>query len=72
MRIGMLAVRTDHQRRGVGRQLMADLLEKSAARGIENVFVTADNADVHALDFYRALGAAASPVTLFAFAPRGK
>ena len=51
---------------------MATLQEKAAARGIENLFVAADNGDVHALDFYRALGAAASPVTLFNFAHRGK
>ena len=67
-----LAVRRDHQRTGVGRHLVADLQEKAAARGIENLFVAADNGDVHALDFYRALGGAASPVTLFDFAHRGK
>jgi aminoglycoside 3-N-acetyltransferase I len=31
------------------------------------VFVPADNGDTHALDFYRALGATASPVTMFVF-----
>ena len=67
-----LAVRRDHQRTGVGRHLVADLREKAAARGIENLFVAADNVDLHALDFYRALGGAASPVTLFAFAHRSK
>ncbi len=67
-----LAVRRDHQRTGVGRHLVTDLQAKAAARGIETLFVAADNGDVHALDFYRALGAAASPVTHFAFAPRGK
>ena len=64
-----LAVRSDHQRRGVGRHLVTELRNSAAASGIANVFVAADNDDVHALDFYRALGGAASPVTLFAFAP---
>lgn len=67
-----LAVRRDHQRTGVGRHLLTTLQEQAAARGIENLFVAADNGDVHALDFYRALGGAASPVTLFDFAHRGK
>ena len=67
-----LAVRRDHQRTGLGRHLVAELQEKAAARGIENLFVAADNGDVHALEFYRALGGAASPVTFFAFAHRVK
>ncbi len=67
-----LAVRQDHQRKGVGRHLVAELRKSAAASGIEHVFVSADNDDVHALDFYRALGGNASPVTLFTFAPGGK
>jgi len=53
----------------VGRHLVTELRNSAAASGIANVFVAADNDDVHALDFYRALGGTASPVTLFAFAP---
>ena len=62
-----LAVRHDHRRKGVGRHLVTELRDSAAASGIANVFVAADNDDVHALDFYRALGGTASPVTLFAF-----
>jgi aminoglycoside 3-N-acetyltransferase I len=67
-----LAVRRDRQRTGVGRQLVADLQARGAVHGIANLFVAADNDDVQALDFYRALGGAPSPVTFFAFAHRDK
>ena len=66
-----VAVRRDRQRQGVGRRLVAELRAQAAARGIREVFVPADDADVHALDFYRALGGAASPVTIFTFTQHG-
>lgn len=62
-----LAVRVDRQRRGVGRALVTHLRDAVAAEGIRVAFVPADDEDEHALDFYRALGAAESPVTLFVF-----
>jgi aminoglycoside 3-N-acetyltransferase I len=62
-----IAVRADHQRKGVGRSLMALLRREAASIGIQDVFVPADDDDVHALDFYRALGGAPSPVTFFSF-----
>ncbi len=62
-----LAVRSDHQRQGIGRQLVAELRAQAAALGIRDMFVPADNEDVHALDFYRALGGEAAPVTIFTF-----
>jgi aminoglycoside 3-N-acetyltransferase I len=61
------AVRQDLQRRGIGRQLMAALCEAIGAAGIRNIFVAADDEDVHALKFYRALGGAPGPVTIFSF-----
>jgi len=64
-----VAVRRDRQRSGVGRRLIADLRDRAAAAGIEVLFVPADNDDTHALDFYRALGGVASPVTFFTFEP---
>jgi aminoglycoside 3-N-acetyltransferase I len=67
-----VAVRSDHQRQGVGRQLVGELRQLAAAAGIRELFVPADNDDVHALDFYRALGGSASPVTFFTFARRTK
>lgn len=62
-----LAVHRDHQRQGVGRRLIAELRAQAAAFGMHELFVPADNEDTHALDFYRALGATAAPVTIFSF-----
>ena len=64
-----LAMRPEHQRHGVGRRLVAELRVQAAARGIREVFVAAENADAHALAFYRALGGEATPVTLYTFTP---
>ena len=47
------------------RSLIAALKDEARDIGIEEAFVLADNEDVHALDFYRALGGRASQVTLF-------
>jgi aminoglycoside 3-N-acetyltransferase I len=66
-----IAVRADHRRRGVGRLLMTHLAGLAAAQGIHDWFVPADDEDAHALEFYRALGGVASPVTFFTFAHRG-
>jgi aminoglycoside 3-N-acetyltransferase I len=62
-----LAVRRDHQRKGVGRQLVTYLRLAAAAIGIRLVFVPAANDDAHALEFYRAIGGSAAPVTVFTF-----
>lgn len=62
-----IAVRGDQQRKGIGRLLVSHLRAEAAALGIVDVFVPADNDDTHALDFYRALGGAAAPVTIFTF-----
>lgn len=66
-----IAVRADHQRKGVGRLLMTALREEAASLGIRDVFVAADNEDAHALDFYRALGGVPAPVTFFSFTDEG-
>jgi aminoglycoside 3-N-acetyltransferase I len=63
-----LAIRVDHQRKGLGRRLVAALREEAARRGIDDVIVPADNADGYALDFYRALGGAPTAATIFHFA----
>ncbi|MBC7880256.1 MAG: GNAT family N-acetyltransferase [Anaerolineae bacterium] len=62
-----IAVRIDHQRKGVGRNLVQNLQDMAVESGIRVLFVSADNDDLHALDFYRALGGVASPVTFFTF-----
>jgi aminoglycoside 3-N-acetyltransferase I len=60
-----IAVRSDHRRKGVGRRLVTALCEQASEFGVQEVFVAADNDDGHALDFYRAIGGAPSPVTIF-------
>jgi len=62
-----LAVRSDRQRQGIGRALVTELLTLASAAGIKSSFVPADNEDDHALEFYRALGGDAAPVTIFSF-----
>jgi len=62
-----IAVREDHQRRGVGRLLMSHLARTAGDAGIHELFVPADDEDAHALEFYRALGGVASHVTFFTF-----
>lgn len=62
-----LAVHPDYQRNGIGRLLVGALLKAAQAEGIEVVFVPADNQDQHALEFYRAIGGVAQPVTIFNF-----
>lgn len=62
-----IAVREEWRRRGIGRRLVEFLLEAATAEGIDVMFVPADNEDLHALDFYRALGGEATPVTVFTF-----
>ena len=62
-----IAVRPDQQRKGVGRRLIGALREEAAAAGVAVLFVLAEDEDAHALDFYRALGAAPTPTTMFSF-----
>jgi aminoglycoside 3-N-acetyltransferase I len=62
-----LAVRVEHQRRGIGRALVGTLQALAADAGINVVFVPADNEDTEALEFYRAVGGVAEAVTIFTF-----
>ena len=67
-----LAVRADHQRRGIGRALITELRTPASSEGIDVSFVPADDEDEHAIAFYRALGAEESPVTFFTFSENDK
>ncbi len=62
-----LAVNVAHHRQGIGRALVEALLVAAREAGITSVFVPADNDDVQALDFSRAIGGDEAPVTFFSF-----
>lgn len=65
-----IAVDPDYQRRGFGRRLVEMLRREAGKLGIDTVFVSADDEDRHALDFYRALGGTPTRVTVFEFVRR--
>jgi aminoglycoside 3-N-acetyltransferase I len=62
-----IAVVPTHRQRGIGRRLVKTVRDLAAERGITTTWVSAENEDIHALDFYRSLGGAPSPVTIFTF-----
>lgn len=62
-----LAVQTEFQRRGIGRQLINSLKEYCSSLRLKEVFVQADLEDQHALDFYQATGGIAESVVHFSY-----
>ena len=48
-----LAVASDQQRKGIGRQLISTTREHFSLKNYEEVFVQADKVDTHAVAFYR-------------------
>lgn len=62
-----LAVETEFQRKGIGRQLTSSLKEYSASLQLKGVFVQADLEDQHAIDFYQATGGIAESVVPFSY-----
>lgn len=63
-----IAVHHEHQRKGIGQHLVISVCNAAASIGIREAFVPADNEDLHALDFYKAIGGIPTPVTFFTFA----
>lgn len=62
-----LDVKTEFQRKGIGRQLINSLKEYCARLGLKEVFVQADLEDRHAIDFYQATGGIAESVVHFSY-----
>ncbi len=60
-----LAVKREHQRMGVGKKLMAGITGFCREKGMEEVFVQADEIDRYAVDFYRSTGATPEKVVHF-------
>jgi aminoglycoside 3-N-acetyltransferase I len=62
-----VAVQALHRNKGVGRRLLTALRKQASGAGIHELFVAADNADEHALDFYRRQGGVPTPSIVFAW-----
>ena len=60
-----VAVLKKYQRKGVGKKLMLGITDYCKEKGVEEVFVQAEDADEHALDFYTSTGALSTKVTHF-------
>jgi aminoglycoside 3-N-acetyltransferase I len=62
-----LAVHPRYQRLGFGRRLVQAAIEHGKTLGAEEVFVQADDEDIHALEFYRTTGGISEKVTHFTY-----
>lgn len=62
-----LAVHPDQQRRGVGTALVEAARVAATELGIAMVFVAAENADGHAVEFYQAIGGTPLATTFFSW-----
>lgn len=62
-----LAVDPAHWRQGIGRRLVASLLQQARKQAIRVAWVPVDNDDTHALDFYRSIGGQAEAATIVTF-----
>jgi len=66
-----LAVKSEFQRKGIGTQLLEALKDYCREKGYKELFVQADEADTHALEFYRSTGGTPEKVVHFYY-PAGK
>ncbi|WP_018344211.1 GNAT family N-acetyltransferase [Cytophaga aurantiaca] len=60
-----IAVLKKYQRKGVGKKLILGITDYCKELDVEEIFVQAEDADEHALDFYRSTGALSTKVTHF-------
>jgi len=67
-----IAVKPEFQRKGVGKRLMLAAQAFCTQNGIKQMFVDANEADTHALDFYSSLGGRAEKVVQFTFLAGGE
>lgn len=64
-----LAVRNIYQRNGIGSGLMFELFSECRKKGIQELFVQTEDADIHAVNFYKKLGGEAFKTHQFNFNP---
>jgi aminoglycoside 3-N-acetyltransferase I len=62
-----IAVKKEVQRHGVGKHLISNLKSYCKDNGCEEMFVLADDADDHAIEFYRSTGATEARVVNFSY-----
>jgi aminoglycoside 3-N-acetyltransferase I len=62
-----LAIKTEMQRKGIGKNLISALKEYTIQIGYNEIFVQTDVIDRHALDFYKAIGGIAEDVIHFTY-----
>jgi aminoglycoside 3-N-acetyltransferase I len=51
-----IAIHPEHQRQGLGKQLIKQLKDTAKSNGVKTIFVEAESEDEGAVAFYRALG----------------
>lgn len=66
-----IGVKAEFQRKGLGGNLLSALREYAKQKGVNEIFVAADEADGHALEFYRATGGAEQKVSHFSYLSMG-
>jgi len=62
-----LAVKPDHQRKGIGKGLLHSLKEYCIEHGIKDFFVMVHEEDEHAIEFYHATGGKSEKVVNFVY-----
>lgn len=62
-----MAIHPDHQRKGIGKQLLAFLKDYCAQNKINTFFVLAHEEDTHALEFYHSTGGQREQVANFIY-----
>lgn len=60
-----IAVKPKHQRKGLGKMLLEHTKKYCSEKGINEIFVAANEEDQHALDFYHSTGGEAEKVVHF-------
>ena len=62
-----MAVKPEYQRTGIGKELIENLKEYCVQNKIETFFVMAHEEDIHALEFYHAMGGKSEKVVNFLY-----